>query len=435
MNQVSNKKTQGCFDRSIEKMLERKNIDRVFQENLKDLEIYPNKRVWNNIEGQLNGKSSRQPIALWKKLSGIAMMLAAIVTTGLLFFNTSEVAPVNSQIGESDATSIDRSVDTGITPVFIKQPVELAENSKETPAARRIEEPIFVKKPNNTVIVTNNEIASLYSTVENKYVVDKNDFLEQLDETESITARMESIPVKKINSNNIDKKWSVGPTVAPVFYNSLQSGSPLNETLSQNTKTSDNALSVGVRVNYQVSNKFFIQSGVNKVELAYNTENVNALISPSKNALNNMNTNKTGVILTPVRGGQADGGSELNKSGISGDLNQSIEYYELPIEMKYNLYDKKIGLNLVGGFSTLFLSNNSVSMITQNDVTDLGDANNLNDLNFSGNVGVDLDYKISKSWYLNVAPMFKYQFNTYSGNSGNFKPYYFGLYSGLNYKF
>ena len=120
MNQVSNKKTQGCFDRSIEKMLERKNIDRVFQENLKDLEIYPNKRVWNNIEGQLNGKSSRPPIALWKKLSGIAVMLAAIVTTGLFFFNTSEVAPVNSQIGESDATSIDRSVDTGITPVFIK---------------------------------------------------------------------------------------------------------------------------------------------------------------------------------------------------------------------------------------------------------------------------------------------------------------------------
>ncbi len=59
-------------------MLERKNIDRVFQENLKDLEIYPNKRVWNNIEGSLNGKTSRAPIALWKRLSGIAVMLAAI---------------------------------------------------------------------------------------------------------------------------------------------------------------------------------------------------------------------------------------------------------------------------------------------------------------------------------------------------------------------
>ncbi len=203
-----------------------------------------------------------------------------------------------------------------------------------------------------------------------------------------------------------------------------------------NAKTSDNALSIGVKVNYQLSNKFFIQSGVNKVELAYNTKNVNASISSSKNALSNINTNKTGVILTPVGSGRSDGtGTELNKSSVSGDLNQSIEYFELPIEMKYNLYDKRIGLNLVGGFSTLILSNNSLSMITQNEVTDLGNASNLNDLNFSGNVGVDLDYKISKSWYLNVAPMFKYQFNTYSDNAGNFRPYYFGLYSGLNYKF
>ncbi|GAH06302.1 unnamed protein product, partial [marine sediment metagenome] len=65
-------------------------------------------------------------------------------------------------------------------------------------------------------------------------------------------------------------------------------------------KSSDNALSIGVKVNYQVSNKFFIQSGVNKVELAYNTKNVNALISSSKNAFNNINTDKTGVILTPA---------------------------------------------------------------------------------------------------------------------------------------
>ena len=416
-------------------MLERKNIDRVFQENLKDLEIYPNKRVWNNIEGNLNGKASKPVIPLWKRLSGVAAMLAVVLTAGLFYFNNNEVVPVNTQVGETDRSNLDQSPDTRLTPINIKPVLELAENDQNNPAARETEKPIFVKKPNNKVIVTNNEIASMYSTIENKYIVNKNDFVEQLDESQSIAARMESIPVKNITTNTIDKKWSVGPTVAPVFYNSLQNGSPINEALANNTKTSDNALSLGVKVNYQVSNKFFIQSGVNKVELAYNTKNVNALISSSKNSLNNINTDKSGVILTPGRSGSSNSGAELNKSGISGDLNQSIEYFELPIEMKYSLYDKKIGLNLVGGFSTLILSNNSVSIISDNDITDLGNANNLNDLNFSGNVGVDLDYKISKSWYLNVAPMFKYQFNTYSGDSGNFRPYYFGLYSGLNYKF
>jgi hypothetical protein len=417
-------------------MLERKNIDRVFQENLKDLEIYPNKRVWNNIEGSLNGKTSRAPIALWKRLSGIAVMLAAIVTSGLFYFNNDTVTVVNSPISETETKDVEPKFTTPLTPVFVQPKVELAENSDEIKINRKSGKSIFIKQPNNKVIVTDNEIASMYSTIEDKYVIDKGDFLDNIKDSQSIADRMNDIPEQINKTNTIDKKWSVGPTVAPVYYNSLQNGSPLNDELSNNSKSSDNALSIGVKVNYQVSNKFFIQSGVNKVELAYNTKNVNALISSSKNAFNNINTDKTGVILTPASNLTNNGNpNELNKSSVSGDLNQSIEYFELPIEMKYNLYNKKIGLNLVGGFSTLFLSNNSVSMVTQNSVTDLGDANNLNDINFSGNVGVDLDYKISKSWYLNVAPMFKYQFNTYSGNSGNFRPYYFGLYSGLNYKF
>lgn len=416
-------------------MLERKNIDRVFQENLKDLEIYPNKRVWNNIERELSGKPRKPAIALWKKLSGAAVMLVAFVTAGFIYFNNNNVQPTITPISESSPKGTNQTNETQLVPVFLKPERQIAEKKDEKiKITRESGKPIFVKKPNNQVIVTENEIASIYSTVENKYVVDKNDFLEEIKETESIAARMEEIPVKRTTSKGIDKKWSIGPTVAPVYYNSLQNGSPLNESLSGNTKTSDNALSVGVKINYQLSNRFFIQSGFNKVELAYNTKGVNALISSSKNAFTNTNTDKAGVILSPVNR-RAPGVNELNKSSVSGDLNQSIEYFELPIEMKYNLYDKRVGLNLVGGFSTLILSNNSVSMVTQNSVTDLGNANNLNDFNFSGNVGVDLDYKISKSWFLNVAPMFKYQFNTYSGNAGNFRPYYFGLYSGLNYKF
>lgn len=414
-------------------MLERKNIDRVFQENLKDLEIDPNKRVWNHIEQRLQGQAEKPSFAMWKKLGGVAAMLVAILTAGILYFQESEQTISSPVMGNTDNQKLEQPAEIQPDPAAIKPTVELADNKKRP---RKSGKTIFVKKPVNKVIVTDNDIATIYSAIENKYVVDKDVFKEKLDPEYSITARMESIPEKNKPERNPDKKWSVGPTVAPVFYNSLQSGSPINESLAGNSKSSDNSMSFGVKVNYQVSNKFFIQSGLNKVELAYNTKDVNALISSSKNAIGNTNTNKAGVILTPVGVGRGnDSGSELNKSSLSGRLNQSLEYYELPIEMKYNLYDKRIGLNLVGGFSTLILSNNSLSIVSQDNVTDLGNANNLNNFNFSGNVGVDLDYKLTKSWYLNVAPMFKYQFNTYSGNSGNFRPYYFGLYSGLNYKF
>jgi len=417
-------------------MLERKNIDRVFQENLKDLEIYPNKRVWNNIEGHLRPTTAKKPIALWKKLSGIAVMLLAFVSVGSYFFNTNQNTPIQPQVTESSVETSTDDLEAPMNPVFIKSNSDLAESTTEVKSPRKTQQTIFVKKANNNVIVTNNEIATVYSNIESKYIIDKDEFLEELYESESITARMERIPENNKLTATEDKKWSVGPTVAPIFYNSLQNGSPLNDALSENTKTSDNALSIGVKINYQLSNKFFIQSGVNKVEMAYNTQGVNALISSSKNTSSNINTNKSGIILTPTPTGQGStSGNELSKSSVSGELNQSLEYYELPIEMKYSLYDKKLGLNLVGGFSTLILSDNSVSLVTQNLVTDLGSANNLNDFNFSGNLGFDVDYKINKSWYLSVAPMFKYQFNTYSNSSGNFRPYYFGLYSGLNYKF
>jgi hypothetical protein len=242
--------------------------------------------------------------------------------------------------------------------------------------------------------------------------------------------------VKEEPKETIRNKWSVGTTIAPIYYNSLQSGSPISDDLANNSKTSDNALSVGVKLNYKINRKFNVQSGVNKVELAYITNNVNATATTSK-VTSNSNITKSGIILSNSgkQNSTIESSAAPGKSNISGELNQSLEYYELPIEMKYSLYESKFGIGLVGGFSTYLLSKNSISLVSQDLITDLGGANNLNSINFSGNLGVDLDYKINKNWYLNVAPMFKYQFNTYSNNSGNFQPYYFGIYSGLNYRF
>ena len=415
-------------------MLERKNIDRVFQENLKDLEIYPSKKVWNNIEFALNDKPKKQAIALWRRLSGVAVILILFLAGGYFYYNSTPNITIENPVSKSNIKEVDNKAQIPIDQKTNNSEIKLAQTQNSVDPLEK-EKPIFVKKPNNTVIITSANISSVYTNIDNKYIVDQNDFIDQLNTIEELTANNDNIIEEK---TSISKKWSVGPTVAPVFYNTLQNGSPVSDNISQSSTTSDDALSIGVKVNYQLSNKFFIQSGINKVELAYNTKDVNASISRTKNAYSNINTDKSGVILSPVVNNQSiilPAANDLNKSNISGDLNQSIEYFEFPLEMKYNLYDKKLGLNLVGGFSTLILTKNSVSIVSQNSVTDLGQANNLNDFNFSGNLGVDLDYKISKSWYLNVAPMFKYQFNTYSNNSGNFRPYYFGVYSGLNYKF
>ena len=65
----------------------------------------------------------------------------------------------------------------------------------------------------------------------------------------------------------------------------------------------------------------------------------------------------------------------------------------------------------------------------------LGRANNLNNVHFSGNIGLGLKYEILKQLDLKVEPVFKYQINTYNSLNSNSKPYIFGIYSGIDFSF
>lgn len=103
--------------------------------------------------------------------------------------------------------------------------------------------------------------------------------------------------------------------------------------------------------------------------------------------------------------------------------------------MSYALIDKKFGLNVIAGMSTLFLNENEVSLSSNSMNMILGEANNLNSIHFSTNFGIGMKYKILKALEYNLEPTFKYQLNTFSSGSGNFKPYLFGVYTGLSYKF
>jgi hypothetical protein len=417
-------------------MLEKKNIDRVFQENFKDLEIVPSKRVWNGIAQDLTS-TERKVVPLWRRFAAAAAVSVVFASAAFFYFNSAdEPIATEQQLSQEQNQEAEQGPQTPIDPSAVNSGMTLTQNDQNEIGPKASTRPIFVKQPANQVIVTTNSIANIYTNIEDRYVVKKEDFIEELRASESITDRIASIPTNsKEQKQSSDKKWSVGPTVAPVFFNTLQSGSPLSNDLADNSKSSENSLSVGVKVNYQLTPKLFIQSGINRVDLAYSTNDVNAFISTSKAGLNNINTSKPGVYLAPGPNSSTSEIRDVNRTGLTGDINQFMQYYELPIEMKYSLYDQKLGLNLVGGFSTMILSDNSVSFIAGGGAVDLGNASNLNSFNFSGNLGVDLDYKINNSWYLNVAPMFKYQFNTFSGDAGNFRPYYFGLYSGLNYRF
>ncbi len=242
------------------------------------------------------------------------------------------------------------------------------------------------------------------------------------------------------------KKWNVAPNVAPVYYSSIGSGSSIDAQFADNNKNGQVNMSYGVHVSYAINKRFSVRSGVNKVDLSYNTKGIGFSPSAVGQNLENVNYNATaGAILISDIGNvrNTDIGSEfsdLNRNAIEqkqnvGLLNQSIAYLEVPVEMKYALVDKKIGVNMIGGISTLFLQGNEISIEAGDFETPIGEANNLNDVSFSGNIGIGVDYNISDQFEINLEPIFKYQFNAFNDNANNFKPYYFGVYTGVSIKF
>ena len=215
-----------------------------------------------------------------------------------------------------------------------------------------------------------------------------------------------------------------------------------------NSKSGNINFSYGVSVAYAISKKLTVRSGIHKVDYGYDTEDV--AFSSSLNALSSngqlasidyASTSKTLIISSKkvasdkFSTGNTSADVTAKSATLEGYMSQQLGYLELPLEVNYAVVDKKFGINLIGGVSSLFLIDNAVSLTAGERTTEIGEANNVNDLNFSANMGIGLNYKFSPKIRFNLEPIFKYQLNTFSEIDGAFRPYSIGVYSGLSFKF
>lgn len=241
--------------------------------------------------------------------------------------------------------------------------------------------------------------------------------------------------------------WEVTPNFGPVYYSSLGNGSSLDPAFADNSQTGDVNFSYGVAVSYVITDKISVRSGVNNVNVGYTTGGVELGTGPVSSALRSVDYGDQPVVLSAFDQGTLSDvalpGAENNPfanvipktTGGNAEITQNITYYEVPMELKYALLNKRFGINMIGGFSTLFLGSNEISVRDGDFRSTLGEANNLNKLSFSTNLGLGFDYKFSKRFKFNIEPMFKYQLNPYTDSSVSFRPYYLGVYSGLSFRF
>ncbi|MDY7394650.1 hypothetical protein UMM65_05310 [Aureibaculum sp. 2210JD6-5] len=461
-------------------MSDNKNIDRLFQEKFKDYEVFPDPNVWKGIESELTKKKKRRIIPLWLRLAGAAAILLLLIPAGYWYFannnNTKPAIPDTNIITDTDKndelTKENQSSDDEKTKdsekdddsdnlnqkqndkTFITTTQQPNQKNSSNKKDNVIEENIKI----NEIVENNEGIASQQKPVEQQENKAENQLKilerqQNVEETKvAISEKAEDKNAKKTDlieelkkqntedkiTNINDKKWSIGSTIGPVYLNTSSKGSPIDPSLANNTKTGNNSISYGLKVNYKISDKFSLQSGIQNVDLGYATENVSVIASSAllDNSKTNINSDMGATLQVSSTAAQnSETFSQRSPFDSNGSLDQSFSYVEVPLEAKYAIVQKKLGVNVVGGFSTYFLYDNDVSITSFGKKTSLGEASNLNDLNFSGNVGLDVNYNLSPNLYINASPMLKYQLNTFSENSGGFKPYFFGVYAGLNFRF
>ncbi len=256
----------------------------------------------------------------------------------------------------------------------------------------------------------------------------------------------ESKTEEAVVKNDIpDNRWEISPNVGPVYYSSFGNGSSIDPSFADNSQSGDVNFSYGAGISYAITNRLSVRSGISNVNLSYTTGDVELGTGPVSSALKSINYGGRQIVVTALDKGTLqpnspdNGGPFGNITPKSGDsdafIKQSIRYYEVPMELKYTLLNKRFGINMIGGFSTLFLGSSEVSVNAGDFSTVLGEANNLNSLSFTTNIGLGFDYKISKRLKFNIEPMFKYQLNPYSDSSVDFNPFYMGIYTGLSFKF
>lgn len=402
-------------------MKELKNIDRLFQENLKDFEVSPPSEAWDAIENRLMPRTKKSGIPFWLKISSIAALFILFFSVGTIYF-----LPKNN-----------------FSKNFFQKQLINKEISTQKDSATEITVEEKLKEMQKVVTALSKELAEIENsnnfTAKAEEKTTEQSASTQKSENSFLLKDAKNLPLSKFAHKEVSKKeiteskFTVATIFAPIYFSSFGDGSGIDAQFKDNPSSGNSSFSYGVKVAYRLSNKFSLQSGVNLINLGLTTNNI--YVTPGVAVVEFSNLSANPVSARSAAVSTLKDNALISDDDSGGSLNQVFGYVEIPVEVKYNVTDGKFGINLVGGFSALLLNRDEVFVETNSFSQSLGSSNNLRSVNFSGNIGLDIDYSLYKNLFINVSPMFKVQTNTFSKNSGSIQPYYLGVYTGLNYKF
>jgi hypothetical protein len=265
---------------------------------------------------------------------------------------------------------------------------------------------------------------------------------------EDILIKKDSLKTELPKEESTEKKENIKDSLTPIAFKRFSMFAygepsffsfPDRKIVTDSTTSNINTKSLirfGLLFGYKLNNKLSIRTGVSFYKLKQSANNIKLNYVMGGDAVNPefipsddftwidykypFGTN-SGLII--------DNLGENYQAIIN--IDRELSYLQIPLEIGYNLFDKKFGLSVFGGGSLLLLTKNEVFAHNENGRMYLGKWNAAAKTSFTGNLGLGLHYNLSPSLQLNAEPMFNYYFNSYKDS----KPYSFNIRLGLQYNF
>ncbi|MBN1119125.1 MAG: outer membrane beta-barrel protein [Bacteroidales bacterium] len=465
------------------------NIDKLFEEELKNFSPELPEGAWENIAMVLSQSSAKKVVLFnfWKIAAGIALFLATAGIAGYLFFNQpSSVETVtdtdvnNPALEHKPESALIKANGERVNSIHQQNRKLAKQENKKTDS--KLKQTVYAKSEEknnkeNSIIAENNEFAVVSSLNNNQTVPqpispnsesvsESSDEIFITEETVSneyqnnATEAQENLvwgSEEKGSSLN-DGKWLIGGQAGPQYsYRTLSSDYYSEQALAPNNSSESGIVSFtgGVQVEYQTASRFSIQSGIYYSKLGIEQEAIpnysTNIADPTSISYANNTARLDGsskfmfpnssVKIVAKNSTDAIGSSneDLNNYNSYPATNmpawRNYEYIEIPFLARYAIIDRKLALKLIGGFSTNVLISNKVAFNTKDNYTNFETAD-VNTVNYSSTLGLGFSYELSGTLVMSLEPQFKYFLNNQLyGDYIDLHPYSLGVFSGIKYSF
>jgi hypothetical protein len=472
--------------------VDKKNIDQLFRDNLEGFKENPPLYSWEKLKDDLVQARKRKKAILYRWMAAAAVFIFAFIS-GYFYAsyklndrvsqNTSVSLPANIQKPLSTASLSENTPSVSNMKeqlhseenqnVYVKPEVGAETELSDVSASGKKDKTIDNMKNAVPATESNTQLHAIETTTEQiRIEANKPELLSTNVLTDQI-AEKNTIPItgkhfKPIDANiqpgqkvftygesletgkrDVNKQWSIGGQFSPVYsYRNIQI---MNEDLPPNVISDENyydaiesgiySYAGGIDVQYLFREKLSFQTGVYYSKIGQMNEDIVAFQYPDDKYLYYANTSAGTIPINPISlpaeiQEVSVRDTAENLLYINSNIYQDFEYIEIPLLLKYRIFNKRLSLNLSGGLSPGIMVGNHAYFQYQDQRFDLDRSEEFYPVIYNSIVGLGLDYAISKKLKLNLAPTFKYSLQSIrKDHSIEYYPYSFSIFTGIHYNF